>query len=181
MTNVNKNHNSIEEVGRITKKTVKSIIKLCIFVSLVNLPFITITQLIGIDAFLDSFETPEQYMYLQGDGHSMEPNIADGDYLVLQKSSYPSFSVNEGDIILYFKEDGGTACHRVYSINSIGAVKRYQTVGDNNDFADKPIYENQILGKVVGVIGNNLWNEISIKIWDLSIHNLNINALFTNH
>jgi len=177
MTNVNKIHNSIEEVDKITKKVVKNIVKLCIFVSLVNLPFITVTQLIGMDAFLDSFENPEQYMYLQGYGHSMEPNIGDGDYLVLQKSSYPSFSVNEGDVILYCKENGGTACHRVYSINSIGAVKRYQTVGDNNDFVDKPIYENQILGKVVGVVVNNLWNEISMKIWDLSIHNLNINSI----
>jgi signal peptidase I len=168
-------------VDKITKKTVKSIIKLFVFISLVNLPFITIIQMVGMGAFLDSFENPECYMYLSAGGHSMEPNIRDGDYIILQKSSYPSFSVNEGDVVLYCKEEGGIVCHRVYSISYIGSVKRYHTVGDSNDFADKPIYENQILGKVVGAVGNNLWNMISMKIWDISIHNLNVNALFTDH
>ena len=180
MTNVNKIHNIIEEVKKITKKMVKSIIKICIFISLINLPFITVIQMIGMDAFLDSFENPECYMYLQGGGHSMEPNIGDGDCIILQKSSYPSFSVKEGDIILYCKVEGGIVCHRISSISCIGSVKRYHTIGDSNDFADKPIYENQILGKVVGVVGNNLWNTISMKIWDISIHNLNVNALFTD-
>lgn len=135
--------------------------------------------MIGIDAFLDSFENPEQYMYLQGSGHSMEPNINEGEYLVLQKSSCPSFSVNEGDIILYCKDEGGLVCHRVYSVSCIGSIKKYQTIGDGNDFVDKPVYENQIIGKIVGVVGNNIWNAISIKIWDMSVHNLNINALFS--
>ena len=163
------------------KKIVKKAIKICVFFAIANLPFITVTQLIGTDTFLDSFENPNYYHCIQGSGISMEPNIKDGNYILLQKSSHPDFYVTEGDVILYFKDNGESVCHRVYHINSIGPMKKYHTMGDNNKLADKPIYESQITGKIVNVIDNNIWNIISMEIWDASIHDFNINALFTNH
>jgi signal peptidase I len=162
------------------KKNVKNAIKICIFLIIANLPFITATQLIGMDTFLDSFENPNYYHCIQGSGISMEPNINDGNYILLQKSSHPKFQVTEGDIILYLKDNGESVCHRVYQINSIGPIKKYHTIGDNNKLADRPIYESQINGKVVNVIDNNLWNIISMEIWDASIHNFNVNYLFTD-
>jgi len=160
---------------------IKRAIKILVFISLVNLPFITVAQLIGMDTFLNSFENPEDYIYLQGGGFSMEPHIKNGDYIIIQRSSHPSFSVKEGDVILYCKDKGETVCHRVYHINCIGPLKRYDTIGDNNTFGDKPIYENQILGKVVGIVDNNLWNTISMKIWDITIHDLNVKTLLTDN
>jgi len=160
-----------------TKKIGKTTIKICAFILVVNLPFITATQLIGVDAFLDSFDNPNSYLYLKGSGNSMEPNIKDGEYLILQKSSHPDFLIDEGDIVLYFKYSGRAACQRVYHITSIGTVNKYHIQGDNNDFADKPIYENQIVGKVVSTIDNNAWNMISMKLWDLAINNLNVKEL----
>ena len=162
------------------KKTIKRAIKLCIFLSLANLPFITATQLIGIGTFLDSFENPEMYYYIQGNGYSMEPTITDGNYILLQKSSHPSFSVEQGDVVLYFKDNGARICHRIHHISAIGPFKRYHTMGDNNNLCDKPIYEYQIIGKVVGIIDNNIWNKISMDIWDIAIHEFNVNALFND-
>ena len=45
----------------------------------------------------------------------------------------------------------------------------------------KSFYETSVVGKVVGVIDNNIWNSLSLKTWDMSINNLNIRALFTNN
>ena len=163
------------------KKVLKDIIKICVFIALANLPFITITQLIGMDTFLDSFENPEHYHYVQNSEFSMEPNTKDEDYTLLQISSHPTFTIEKGDIILYCKNDGETACHRVHHVNYIGSIKRYHTKDDNNHLGDEPVYENQIIGKVISDVDNNLWNTISMKIWDISIHNLNVRALFTNH
>lgn len=163
------------------KKAIKSTIKLCVFISIANLPFITITQLAGIDTFLDSFENTEHYAYIQSQRNSMEPNIKEGDYIILQKSSHPNFTIKQQDMILYCKDNGETVYQRVHHINCIDTVKRYHIIDNNNNHADKPIYENQIIGKVVSIVDNNLWNIISIKIWEVSIHNLNIGALFTNH
>jgi hypothetical protein len=163
------------------KKAIKSTIKLCAFISIANLPFITITQLAGIDTFLDSFENTGHYIYLQSQRNSMEPNIKEGDYIILQKSSHPDFTIQQQDIILYCKDSGETVYQRVHHINCIDTVKRYHIIDNNNNHTDKPIYENQIIGKVVSIVDNNLWNIISIKIWEVSIHNLNIGALFTNH
>ena len=167
----------MEEVTKIMKKMVRKAIKLCVFFAIVNLPFITVSQLISIDVFLDSFEEPDHYHYIQGSGISMEPTIGNGDYVLLQKSSHPDFFVETGDIILYIKDNGESVCHRVYYINGVGSFKRYHTMGDNNNLADKPIYENHIMGKIVSVVANNIWNAISMEIWDVSIHDFNINTL----
>ena len=45
------------------KKLIKCIINIPIFIAIINLPFITMAQLIGIDTFSDSFEKPEFYQY----------------------------------------------------------------------------------------------------------------------
>lgn len=66
-------------------------------------------------------------------------------------------------------------------MTSVNEIHNNIGEGDYNDFGDEPIYENQIIGKVIGNVDNNLWNTISMKIWDISIHNLNVKALFTNH
>ena len=163
------------------KGILKNAFNLCVFISLVNLPFITVTQLISTDTFLDSFENPDFYLYLQSGGHSMESNIKEGDCILLKKSSHPDFNIQEGDIILYCKNDGEIACNRIHNINGISSVKRYHIIDDSGNITDKHIYGSQIVGKIVSVVNTNLWDVISMKIWDMTIHNLNVRALFTNH
>lgn len=178
MTNVNKRHND-EEVDKIKKKIAKKAIELCLFLSLANLPYITLIQVIGIDTFLDTFENPDYYLYFSEEKHSIEPYFQNGCYILLQKSSHSDFSVEQGDVIMYFKDDGGTALQRVCQINCIGSVKKYHFKSEINNLSDVPLYENQIIGKVISIVDKNIWNTISMKIWDISIHNFNIKALFS--
>ena len=163
------------------KKLLKNIIKISIFIAIANLPFITITQLVGIEAFLDSFENTDYYICIPNDGQTKGIAIGEGDYVIIQKSSHPDFSVDQQDTILYYKNTGEEAYQKVEQIYCIGAVKKYQLACENNLHAEENIYEQQIIGKVVSVVDNNLWNVISMKIWDVSINRLNLAALFTNN
>ena len=82
---------------------------------------------------------------------------------------------------MYYKNTGEEAYQKVEQIYCIGAVKKYQLACENNLYVEENIYEQQIIGKVVSIVDNNLWNVISMKIWDVSINRLNLAALFTNN
>ena len=155
------------------RKITKNIIKLLIFVFIATLPFISITQIIGIDTFLDSFENPEHYVCLQDKNNSLNLDIQKGGYVIVQKSSHPTFYAKASDYIIYNKINGEIACNKINSINTIGALKIYY-VSEQNDPSTQPIYDLQIIGKVVNIIDNNIWNSISISLWEISINNLNI-------
>jgi len=162
------------------KKKIKNVIKFCIFISLVSLPFITITQILGMETFLDSFENPSYYICLQDKDNSLGLNTKNEEYLIIQKSSHPEFNIKKSDSIIYCKNDGDIACNKVYNINNIGAIKIYYTTGEN-DFVSQPIYESQIIGKVITVVDSNIWNFFSIRIWDVSIHNLNLRTVLAKN
>ena len=156
----------------------KTIIKLMMFVLLVNLPFLTIAHQIGTNIFLDSFENAQYYNYIKKLTFSDQTTQYQGKYLLIQKPSHPSFSLQEGDIILYYQEEGGIACDTISAINTHTPIKRY--IPSHMPSSDTEIITNQlIIGKVVGVIDDNVWNALSLKTWDLSINHLNIRALLT--
>jgi SOS-response transcriptional repressor LexA len=162
------------------RKIIKNALKLCIFISLASLPFITAAQIISMDTFLDSFEKPEYYICLEGKNNLIQSAAKDGDYIIIQKSTHPDFKINDDDNILYIKDKDQLACSRIDHSSCIGSIKRYYITDENNKVSNSPIYEVQIVGKIVKIVDNNLWNSISMKIWDVSIHELNINAMFTN-
>ena len=162
------------------KKIITNLIKICSFISLASLPFISITQILGIEAFLDSFENPSYYICLQDKDNTIGLNTKNEDYIIIQKSSHPEFNIKKSDTIIYCKNNGTITCNKIYNINNIGAIKIYYITGEN-DVINKPIYENQIIGKIITIVDNNIWNFFSIKIWDLSIHNLNLRTLLTNY
>ena len=178
MTSVNKILNNMKEVEG-TKKITKNTIKFCLFISLVSLPFIAITHVIGIDTFLDSFENPEFYLCFQDEDNLLGTNTNNGEHVIIQRSTHPDFDVKKSDSIIYCKNTGEMACNKVYSINKMGAFKRYYTVDDNYK-TSYPIYEEQIIGKVVNIVDDNLWNSISISVWDASINSLNVRALVSD-
>ena len=161
-----------KDFNKITKNT----IKIFIFIALASLPFITVTQTIGMDIFLDSFENPKYYVCLQDKDNSFGLNSKGGEYLIIQKSTHPDFNIDKSDSIIYFKNDGDIVCNKVYFISNIEAIKSYHTIDEN-----EPIFEGQIIGKIVKIIDGNLWNSISLKIWETSINNLNLRALLTNN
>jgi len=160
-------------------KNIKKILKPIIFLTFAILPFISATQTMSMETFLDSFENPDFYICVESNNNLIQSAANDGDYIIIQKSSHPEFNLENNDNIIYIKNQGGLASELIHHTNSIGGIKRYYTTDENNELNEKPIYEGQIVGKIVKIVDNNLWNSISIKIWDISIHQLNINALLT--
>jgi len=158
------------------KKMINDIVKICAFIALVNLPFITITQFIGIDTFLDSFDNPDSYQYFKT--NKLDPSIPNNGYIVLQKTSHPDFSPITGDTIFYLKDEGGLMCRSIYHITD-NSPKRYYVVKFDGNVDLCPVYDYQVIGKVVNSIDNNAWNKLSLKVWDASINNLNVVALLT--
>jgi len=133
-----------------------------------------------MEVFLDSFECPKDYVYFQADEQLMEGIKNNDDYLILQKTNHPKFTLNEGDTILYSNGNDVVFCNKIYSISCIGTFKKYHVANMGEYQTNYPVYECQIIGKVVSIVDNNLWNVLSIKLWDISIHNLNAHALFIN-
>lgn len=87
-------------------------------------------------------------------GNSMYPNLKNGDFLVVRKST----DCEIGDIICFFDEENRRIVHRVIKIHN----ETITTKGDFNKVNDKPINKTQIIGKVVfksamlGFVFNNL-------------------------
>lgn len=162
------------------KETIKKILKMCIFISLVNLPFITSAQILSVDTFFDSFEKPEFYICFENKNNQIQSATQQGDYIIIQKATHPDFTVNKNDNIIYARVGGELVCSRVHHTIQIGSIKKYYTVDENNQISKNPVYDVQIAGKIVKTVNGNIWNSISIKVWDLSIHELNINALMSN-
>jgi hypothetical protein len=164
----------------VDKNLIKKISRIGLFIAIANLPFITTAQFLGIDTFIDSFENPNAYYTLTVKGNHLEPTATNGQYLIIQKSTHPQFSIHTGDLILYIKENEGIACHKISSIATIGSVKTYYTTDEADTHSEHPIYNEYIIGKVINIIDRNPWTILSIHTWDISINNLNLRTLFIN-
>ena len=93
----------------------------------------------------------------------------------MQKSSHPDFNIKKSDIVIYCRTNGDLACEKIEYI-SLDFIKTYYT-RNSLEISSHPIFESQIIGKVVSVIENNIWNSISIKCWEISINSLNLRSL----
>ncbi len=160
------------------KKVANDLFKILIFIAIINLPFLGMIQLIGIDTFLDSFEFPGSYNYFKNNKYNIE-NVK-GDFLVIQRVSHPNFSIKNGDEILYMKDEGDLICTEICDDKNCGEIKKYYIINFNDKNNSEFFFEYQIIGKVVSNIDYNIWNALSLKIWELSINHLNIAALFTS-
>jgi len=162
----------------VKKKSIRAIIKLCAFFIIVNLPFLTVTYLLGIDTFIDSFNHPNAYQYIKND--ILCPIDKKGGYIILEKSTYQGFSIKDGDIILYYTINDTVEQRPIYQKTFENGVKTYYPTTDTKDHGDGPIYDYQIIGKIKGSFDENIWNTLCVQIWDISIDNLNAAALFAN-
>ena len=151
-----------------TREWIKKSIKFFLTILIISIPFIHSTQILGVNTFLDSFEKSSEYILVENNE----------EYLVIQKTKNQNCIIDKNDKILYFDEKGELAFNQVKNIHAIGNIKRYYTY--NEKYNNMPIYESQILGKVIKEIDNNILNFISVNFWDIAIHNLNINYLFVD-
>ena len=156
------------------KDEYKKIINFGIFILIANLPFFAITNMVGIDTFLDSFENPDRYIFFRKTNSITNTKLEKNTILVIQKTYDTNTEILEGDQILYYKDSGEIDCKKVYSINCIGPLKKYHIVDNNNHFTGEKIYNQQIIGKVLEISDSNIITELSLKIWDISIHEFNI-------
>jgi len=148
-----------------TKDDIYKILKFFAFISIAILPFISATQIIGMETFLDSYEKPEYYIIINNKEN----------YTIIQKSTHPEFYIENEDTIYYYQANGEISYNKIYEISAIGPIKKYYTLDDKN-----PIFEQQIIGKIIKKLEENPLNFISIKTWEISIHNLNLRALISD-
>jgi hypothetical protein len=130
----------------------------------------------GFELFLDSFENSNYYLCLQDKNNILKSN-ANGDYIILQKSSHPDFKIEESDCIIYYNYNGEISYSKVNHINTIYTTKRYHIENQDNEQDSSIIFDNQILGKIIKVMDDSILNSISLSIWEISINNLNLRAL----
>lgn len=85
----------------------------------------------------------KSYYVFQIPTKSMLPAIKPSSIVLVKSDS----DYNTGDVIAYKNIINKVIIHRIININN-GVLT---TKGDNNDFEDKLIYQNKVLGKVVRV------------------------------
>jgi len=158
------------------KKVIYRIAKIVLFFICANLPFLTVTNLLGIDTFIDSFHHPSSYLYIKND--NIQSIDGKSSYLILEKPCYQGYKIEEGDTILYHTHDSIQQSLVSRILVEQGLKTYYITMGDEDD-TKGPIYEQQIIGRITGRLDDNLWNIICLQIWDLCIDNLNTVALFS--
>jgi len=94
-------------------------------------------------------------------GRSMEPAIDLGDIVIVNEIS--TNTIHEGDII-QFKDDHDTIIHRVLEVRPDKGSRIFITKGDSNKTPDsRPVYPDQIMGKVTYTIPKIGWASIGIK------------------
>jgi hypothetical protein len=155
------------------KKRIQKIAELCVFIAIANLPFLTITQLIGAETLIDSFQHPDSYQYIKDNTQGLH-----GGYIVLEKPTDQQYTITKGDTILYYTTNDKLQQRTVTQILTQQGVTTYYTTAPNEASLDGPIYDTQIIGKIKGSIDDTIWNTLSLQIWDLSTDALNIMTLF---
>jgi hypothetical protein len=126
----------------------------------------------GVNTFADSLDNPDYYICVQDKENSFGTNTKNGEFVLIQKASHPDFGLEENEEIIFIDIKGELICSKISDISSIRTYKMYYTT--NNQ---KPVYENQIIGKVVKIIDNNIISQISVRVWEISVNNFNINNL----
>jgi len=173
MTTINTITLIIEVVERKMRRNIKKMIPFVLILVFALLPFLSATCLVGFDTFLDSFENPQHYFKIENNDEMLGVNSGNEEFIIIQKSSHPDFDITPSDSVIYSNYDGDIECNEIHHVNSISTFNIYYTSQENKD----PIYENQIIGKIVNNIDNNIWNSLSLKLWEISIYNLNIRVL----
>lgn len=82
----------------------------------------------------------------KGQGNSMKPVINPGDKVFIEKAKIKNIKVGE---IVVFYQNKKLVAHRVTRIKN----KHIITKGDNSFFFDRPLKQNEVLGKVVKIEG----------------------------
>jgi hypothetical protein len=126
---------------------------------------------IGIDTFLDSFQNPEKYQFLQ---HLNTDQIKDRDtHVIIQKSSHPDFHVTYGDAIVYFEESYGFQYGKIDLVSTELQNTIYYIISETEEIQHQPVFEHQVVGKVISSVDTSFWNTLSLDLWMTVITRIN--------
>jgi signal peptidase I len=101
---------------------------------------------INLLTLLKKAAAEQDFITVRVTGNCMEPSIHEGDYVIIKREK----PLQVGDIILYCPHPFDSFyLHRIIEIKT-NREKTYICKGDLSSTKDPPIYEYQIIGKVVG-------------------------------
>jgi hypothetical protein len=158
------------------RRSLHEVKKICIFLMVANLPFLTVAHMMGIEVFIESFQHPDAYQCIKT-YEATNDDIPKG-YLILETPTHQHFLIQNGDIILYRTGEGAVRCEPVLNVAFYQGITIYYTTTPAQGDITGPIYDTQILGKVTGTIDDNIWNALCLQIWDFSSKNLNAITYF---
>jgi len=161
----------------IKKNDLKNISKMMLFLGIILLPFINITNIIGMETFLDSFENSESYIFLKNNDHMSATDTFDQSYIIIQRDDHPDFKVDVNDEIIFSTYRGDIVCDKINDIKEISGYKIFHTATNEFNEESNVVYDNQIIGKVIKIVDENILNTISLKTWGITIDSLNINSI----
>jgi hypothetical protein len=152
------------------KNILRLSLKLCGFILIANLPFLTITHLIGTDTFIESFKKPDSFYYIKNEQiPNIDPTVG---YIILEKPLNQASDIKKGDSILC--QTRNTLQQRTVSqITTDHGITTYYTIS-SAETTNTAIHASQIAGKIIGTSENNIWFLICLQVWEVSINKLNI-------
>jgi len=99
-------------------------------------------------------------------------------YIIIEKPSYQTPSIKQGDSILCHTIKNTMQQRIVSEIQKKDGITIYYT-RSSTDASDAPVYDSQIIGKIIGTSEDNPWFTICLQVWELSREKLNIRTLFS--
>lgn len=151
--------------------------KFSVFFIIVNLPFLTVTYLFGVETFIDSFKYPNSFQFIKTDNI---PHLdMNAGFILYEKANHEGYMIQERDIILYHTAQDILQQSMVYRIVSENGVNRYYVIASDNDDLNTIVNEHQIIGKIKGRFDDTIWTIFCMYIWDLSVDNLNAISFFS--
>lgn len=120
-----------------TKKSLKFSIGILLILFFLLIMYIFLMDKLNKEEYIKIFD----YSYFKIISGSMEKEIKVNDLVIVKLTS----DVKKNDIITYKREDNKIITHRIIKIEEDTII----TKGDANFKEDRPIYRNQIIGKVI--------------------------------
>ena len=106
----------------------------------------------------------KDYSYLSiGVGGSMEPVIHNGDMIVVLHEYSPGFTLEVGDILVYWYDTDTVIGHRIIDIRD----DKYYVQGDTVPWRDDvAVRQESVIGKVIGIIdGGNIIGKTVVDLY----------------
>lgn len=117
------------------------------------------------------------WMDLPSYGTSMYPFIQKGN--VCRFTAFNSKDVRKGDILLYYTNCGQLIAHRFIRVKNCNGELTFELKGDTNLCHDEPIFQEQIIGKLVKIHRNKkliYMDDFSAIMWSYIITSVPITS-----